>query len=366
MKYILAIFALLFYNCSVIAQNVSSQKEFSFGIYYHQGLVIPKNQYINYLIQDNISAVELELAFHPNPEKKWVHQYAVNKIGLIYYQGTLGNTISLGKVRSLVPFIQFEIKSWDNFHIDTNVGLGIAMMSKYFDPVSNYANKLIGSKYNAHIKLGLEANYSFPRFDISSGFILSHFSNGSRKHPNNGLNIITGKIGLNYKFGKTRQIAPKTHSFNKLKNEFTAILNLSWKEKNEQDPHTYYVSSINLSYAKGINSIQRLGMGIDLFYDESVDRGYWTRNPKTSFKDRISQAIFFSHELVIRRVSFITQIGFYTLYKTKPNSNPFYNRLGLRYKLSKHLLANFCLKGHLGKSDFIEMGIGYTLNKKNK
>ena len=237
------------------------------------------------------------------------------------------------------------------------------MMSKYFHPVNNYSNKLIGSKYNAHIKFGLEANYSFSRFDISSGIMLSHFSNGSRKHPNDGLNIVTGSLGLNYKFGETLQVEKCCHNYAKLKDEFSIILNQSWKEKNEQDPHTYYVSSINISYTKGFNSRQRLGGGIDLFYDESVDRGYWTKNPRTSFKDRISQALFLSHELVISKVSFVTQIGFYTLYKTKPNNHPFYNRLGLRYKFSRHLLANFSLKGYLGSSDFIELGIGYSFNK---
>jgi len=334
------------------------------GLNYHQGLFVPKNQNINYLIQDKISAFEIKLAIHPTSQKQWVRQFAVRKIGLGYYQGTLGNTSSLGDVQSLTPFIQFGIKSWDRFQINTDIGLGIAMMSKYFNPVNNYSNKLIGSKYNAHIKVGLEANYSLYRFDLTSGLVFSHFSNGSRKHPNDGLNMVTASVGINYKFGKTIPTVIKPQTYSKLKDELTAIINQSWKETSEQDPHTYYVSSINLSYTKGINSRQRIGGGIDLFYDESVDRGYWTRTPKTSFKNRISQAVFLSHELVLSQVSFITQIGFYTLYKTKPDNNPFYNRLGLRYQFSKHFLANFSLKGYLGSSDFIEMGIGYYFNKK--
>lgn len=364
MKFTLLILILLLFNCIVHAQNSSLNKEFSIGLNYHHALFVPKNQYINYLIQDKISAFELKLTIHPNTQNQWVRQLAVRKIGLSYYQGTLGNTASLGEVRSLTPFIQFGIKSWKQFQINTDVGIGIAKMTKYFDPVNNYSNKLIGSKYNTHIKVGLEANYSLSRFDLTSGIVFSHFSNGSRKHPNDGLNIVTGGVGINYKFGKTIQTAIKPQTYSTLKDEFTAIINQAWKETNEQDPHTYYVTSINLSYTRGINSRQRLGGGIDLFYDESVNRGYWTRTPKTSFKNRISQGVFFSHELVISKVSFITQIGFYTLYKTKPDNNPFYNRLGFRYKFSKHLLANFSLKGYLGSSDFIEMGIGYSFNRK--
>jgi len=364
MKFTLLTLTLLLLNCITYAQNSSLNKEFSIGFNYHHGLFVPKNQYINYLIQDKISAFELKLAFHPSPQKPWVKQFAVRKFGLGYYQGTLGNSSSLGEAKSLVPFIQFGIKSWDRFQINTDIGIGIARMSKYFHPVNNYSNKLIGSKYNAHIKLGFEAKYSLSRFDLTFGIMFSHFSNGSIRHPNDGLNIVTGNVGINYKFGKTIQTVIKPQTYSTLKDEFTAIINQSWKETNEQDPHTYYVSSINISYTKGINSRQRLGGGIDLFYDESVDRGYWTRTPKTSFKNRISQALFLSHELVINKVSFITHIGFYTLYHTKPDNNPFYNRLGFRYKFSKHLLANFSLKGYLGSSDFIEMGIGYTFNRK--
>ncbi|WP_372643570.1 acyloxyacyl hydrolase [Ancylomarina sp.] len=364
MKLTLLILTPLLFNFVLQAQDASSQKRYSIGLSYHQGLFVPKNQYINYLIQDKISAFELKLALRPTPQKPWVKQFAVRKLGLGYYQGTLGNTASLGEVKSLVPFIQFGIKSWKQFQINTDVGIGIAKMTKYFDPVNNYSNKLIGSKYNTHIKLGLEANYSLSQFDLTYGIVFSHFSNGSRKHPNDGLNIVTGSVGINYRFGKATQTTTQPRTYSKLRDEFTAIINQAWREVSHQDPHTYYISIINLSYTKGINSRQRIGGGVDLFYDESTDRGYWTRTPRTSFKDRISQGVFLSHELVISKVSFITHIGFYSLYHTKPDNNPFYNRLGFRYKFSKHLLANLSLKGYLGSSDFIEMGIGYTFNAK--
>jgi hypothetical protein len=346
------------------AQDISNNKKFSIGINYHQGLFVPKNQYINYLIQDKISAFELKLALHPSLQKHWVKQFAVRKFGLGYYQGTLGNSSSLGEIRSLVPFIQFGIKSWDRFQINTDIGVGIAIMSKYFHPVKNYSNKLIGSKFNAHIKFGLEANYSFSHFDLTSGIVFSHFSNGARKQPNDGLNIVTGSIGLNYKFGKTVLTETKQNNYSKLKDEFSLLFNQGWKQDNKQDPTIYYVSNLSLAYTKGINSKQRVGAGIDLFYDQSVGRGNWVKAPRTSFKNRLLQAVFISHELVIDKVSFITQIGFYTLYDIKPTTNPFYNRLGLRYKFSNHFLANFSLKGYLGNSDLIEMGIGYYFNKK--
>jgi len=364
MRFILLIFAFFFTISFSSAQKVHPQKEFSLGINYHQGLLVPKNEHINYLIQDNLSAIEFKLAYHPNPEINWVQQYAINEVGLSYYQGTLGNSSVLGEFQSLCPYVQFGIKNWERFQINTNIGLGIAKMSKYFDPINNYANILIGSEFNAHIKLGLQAQYSLSRFNITTGIEFSHFSNGARKHPNGGLNIITGALGLHYNFGKNLKFVDKPKTNMKLEDEFTAVWSHGWKQEDETDPHFYYVSSLNLAYTKGINSKQRLGGGIDIFYDEGVNRVSYNPNLGTGIKERISQSFFVAHELVISRVTFITHIGFYTLYKSKPTSSSMYNRLGLRYKFSKSLLVNLSLKGYLGSSDFIEMGIGYYFNKK--
>jgi len=364
MRFILLISVLCLSNGFSGAQKVRTQKEFSLSLHYHQGLWVPKNEYINYLVQDNISALEVKLAYHPNPEKNWVRQFAVNEVGLAFYQGTLGNTSSLGEVQSISPYIQFSLKNWERFQINTNFGVGIAKMSKYFHPVNNYANLLIGSEYNAHIKLGLQVRYSLSFFDVSADMVFSHFSNGSSKHPNDGLNIITGALGLHYNFGRSLKKCDKPELNSKLGNEFTFVWNQAWKQENEQDPHIYFVSTLNIGFTMGLNAKQRLGGGIDIFYDESVNRGYWNLEPKTSTKDRLSQSFFVAHELVFSRISFITHIGYYTLYKSKPTSSPFYNRLGLRYKFSKHLLANLSLKGHLATSDFIEVGVGYYFNKK--
>ena len=41
------------------------------------------------------------------------------------------------------------------------------------------------------------------------------------------------------------------------------------------------------------------------------------------------------------------------------NNGMFFNRIGLRYMLSKHPIANVTLLTHFAKADYFEWGMGY-------
>ena len=44
--------------------------------------------------------------------------------------------------------------------------------------------------------------------------------------------------------------------------------------------------------------------------------------------------------------------------------DPVYHRIGMRYQFTNGLVANFTLKTHFGRADYLELGLGYTLNYK--
>lgn len=59
----------------------------------------------------------------------------------------------------------------------------------------------LGSHLNAYIDLGLKLNYAIsPRLSLTAGINLSHYSNGNTDYPNPGINLLSGKLGLIYKF----------------------------------------------------------------------------------------------------------------------------------------------------------------------
>jgi hypothetical protein len=361
---LLVIFFVYLNNC--FSQKILEQRTFRTSYIYHYGLSVPKTPQLNYLIQENFSAKEIRIGILPNPQKSWINQYNISEVGLAFYKGTLGNKEVLGEFHSVYPYISFRLTHWKNFNLFTSVGAGIGIASKPFHPVNNYTNKLIGSKYNAHLSLNLQIKYKLDPFNLIGGVYFSHISNGSTKQPNDGYNYITSNLGISVDWGKKRMYPKVDILYPKLSNEFSILWNHAFKEKSANDPHTYYISSLSLSYLWGLNSKQRLGIGVDLFYDESINRGNWDLNPDIDFENRFYQGVTISHDLVFNKFTFSSQIGVYTFYKSKPSSKDIYNRLALRYKFSQHLLINLGLKAYLDQSDYIEFGIGYYLNRKQK
>ena len=349
-----------------LAESSYAQKNnYITTIKYHKGVVLPHHQSIVYLRKSSIEAMEINFGFIPSHERKWAALYNQPEIGLGLYHGNLGNDDVWGNVTSLFPYINFHLykKGW--FHLTNQLGLGVAYNNTVFHPTKNYKNTLISSKINAFFSLSLNTELSISsQWQLMAGFGLKHISNGASKKPNSGINILTSHFGIKYALNKRSAIAySKIKNYAKLENEYSITWNHGRTQAKENDLHRYYISNLSANYAIGINAKQRLGFGIDLFYNEAANRGNWNYEPKTEFEDRISQGFHISHDLIISDFTLMIQLGVYTLYKTEQEA-AIYSRVGLRYNLGQHFFTNFNLKAHGGKAQNLEWGIGYRFKKK--
>ncbi|NOU59486.1 acyloxyacyl hydrolase [Marinifilum caeruleilacunae] len=346
------------------AQESEKKDVFHTTIRYHYGAVLPHHKSIHYLVNDQIAALELNFGILPSINRSWSKMYNQPEIGIGFYRGSLGNDKVLGNTNALFPYINFNLKDYRKGNLRLQTGFGVAHTKKHFHPSENYTNVAIGSKLNAFFKLLLSSSYQIGKqWSANVGIGFQHLSNGSINVPNKGLNMATANIGIQYHFNEIERQVKSPATYSKLDNELTIIFSGGLKQTTEIDENKYFASSLSSNYAFGINSKQRIGFGIDIFYDEGANRGDWNFSPATSFQDRLSQALYVSHDLVIQKFSLITHIGVYALYKTDPEK-PIYSRVGLRYNVSNKIVANLSLKAHLGKADFIEWGIGYRFNMK--
>ena len=127
---------------------------------------------------------------------KWERAYKYPLIGLTFFYSGYGNNPALGKVYALMPFINFPLYKYRNFTAGFRLAVGLGYVSKPFNRLTNYHNLAIGSKLNAAANLMLEARYRINYFlTLSAGISLQHFSNGSLKLPNYGLNAPLINIG---------------------------------------------------------------------------------------------------------------------------------------------------------------------------
>ncbi|MBN2595605.1 acyloxyacyl hydrolase [Labilibaculum sp.] len=364
MKNYFLLFIFFLFCKTAFTQKKNNKDIFTTTIQYHYGVVMPHHKSISYLINDQISAVELNMGYIPSNEKNWAKLYKQPEVGLGLYHGSLGNDKVLGNVTAIFPYINFPLSRGNKWEMNTQLGIGLGYTKKHFDPVKNYTNLAIGTKFNAFFKLVAQGSYSInSKWGINAGLGFNHISNGAISAPNKGLNILTSNFGVKYYWNeKSRKSFTPAVIEEKLPNEFVLIWGNGIKQASEKDHHKYYTSSLTGNYSFGINAKQKIGFGIDLFYNKAANRGKWDFEPETDFENRFSQAIFISHDLVIEKFSIIANIGVYTYYKTEPEK-PIYTRLGIRYILNKHLITSLSLKAHMGKADYIEWGIGYRIKK---
>lgn len=365
-NYLLLLLSFLIFKCGTAQEN-DNKDIFITNIRYHYGVVLPHHKSISYLVNDQVSAIELNFGFLPSRSRSWSKLYNQPEIGLGFYHGSLGNDEIFGNTNALFPYINFNLKDYQKGNLRFQTGFGIAHTKKHFHPTENYTNVAIGSEFNAFFKILLNGSYHFTnKWSANAGVGFQHLSNGSIKVPNKGLNMATASIGIQYHFNEFHKPVRSHEILNhpKLNDEIVIVWNNGIKQTAVKDDHKYYTTGLNLGYLRGINAKQKIGLGIDLFYDKSANRGKWDFDPQTKFKDRFSQAIFVSHELIIQRFSIVANVGAYTLFETKPEK-PLYTRIGLKYKINEHFLASLGLKAHLGKADYIEWGIGYRLKTNN-
>ena len=133
------------------------------------------------------------------------------------------------------------------------------------------------------------------------------------------------------------------------------------KRTSPADEASYKVYAIGGDATWATGRKRRLGFGFDIFYDES-NKVIHNRDTTNQFSDNdvefVRPGIHISHDLVIDRLSVVTQMGVY-LYSKYKGDGMIYHRVAMRYLLYRGLFFNFSIKSHWANADNIEWGFGY-------
>jgi long-subunit fatty acid transport protein len=215
--------------------------------------------------------------------------------------------------------------------------------------------------------------------DLSAGFGFTHFSNGSVKLPNYGMNMIAPKFSLKYIFDKRPEFIKTEKPVYKPEMEWLILFSPSFRqiafgyydENNDSVAIAFDYKIFNLSgtFNYQITHMIKFGAGFDLSYNEaygakSVLVDGIPEKEDWQFKDKILFGVYPSFELVINKVSLIMQPGFY-LYRKKVEdivTPSTYQRIGLKYHFNNHWLAGINVRAfNFSKADFIEFNVGYRI-----
>jgi hypothetical protein len=326
------------------------------------GDIIAHHNDVKQVIKGHIYGGELNYFFRTDGCNTWqqIHNYPEIGVGAIYLN--LANPQELGTLSALYPFINFRLnKPEKKISLKLRIGTGLAYISKPFNRLTNPKNNVIGSHINGFVNIRLHTAIALSSaLRLDAGIGLSHASNGALKTPNLGLNMVTVNLGLGYVFGNKTCIYNKDSVAKFKKQWYPSIIGLvGFKEQTTPLGPRYTAYGLQFNMYRRINHKNSFGGGIEAAYDEANKTVWHDNNLNNPTFAQITQVgVKACYAFNIHKLSLPLEFGVYVFQKQNYNGM-FFHRIGLRYMLTKHIMANVTLLTHWARADYFEWGIGY-------
>jgi hypothetical protein len=303
----------------------------------------------------------------------WESLYNFPFIGIGAWYSPLGSFEEVGESYALFPFINFPINDQNNHSLNLRVGLGLAYLTNKFEPRDNHRNFAIGSHLNAMVSLHFNYRYRLSDFiTLTTSAGLTHFSNGSMKTPNIGINIPSFSVGLSSFLSKPnpyldRKLLPELYLFEFDGKRWFSIepaLAVGYKDMTQQLGGSFMVYNLSVAILKPVSLKGKLGLGVDASYDASHPAELERRN--RAFVGNwaiVKPGLSVMYEMVMSQTSFVFQLGSHLGGLENSRGNIF-QKIGLKRHFNENFFGSILLTAHLGRADYIGFGIGYRFNFK--
>lgn len=361
--YLFAFLYVLGFFTNVKAQD-SPRQDFILSAQGHYGYIISHRNNISHLIKGHIYGGEISYIFRTTGKEQWEQIHRYPELGICALHMYLANPKQLGTLEALYPYTNIRLnklkRSWK---LNLRLGVGLSYLTKPFNRLTNYKNNAIGSHLNGFVNLRLSYAVMLSKeWRLDAGVGLTHASNGAMATPNLGLNMATISAGLGYAFGN-KDLVYKKDTIPKCKHGIVPMFIVlgGMRELEQPDGPKYLAFGAELNVYKTLNYKNRLGLGVEAAYNNTTKVEYADDsifNP--GFKDIVTIGAKIAYEFKFNRVSLPVEFGYY-IYNKKPSYGMIFHRIGIRYMVTKHVLANITLITHWARADYFEWGIGYVL-----
>lgn len=319
-----------------------------------------------YHLQSHPDALMLSFSRQTHGTKEWHSAYNFPDYGGYFlYQNF--NLPALGESYALGMHYNFYFL---NRSIQLKLAQGFAYVTNPYDKYDNSKNKAFGTSIldNTNIGLTYQKSNIFKGFGLNAGVMFCHYSNGRTKSPNSGINTYLLNLGVNYDFdGKSQNkdsIVDKKSFRERIK--YNIVFRSGVNESPVINSGQYPFYHIGFYADKRFGRKSALQLGTELFLTQSFkDYIKYKSNaypelqidPNTDYK-RVG--LFVGHELFVNRFSIEAQLGYY-IYDPFQNEISIYDRVGMKYYISKKVFAGFTIKTHLFLAEALEFGVGVRL-----
>ena len=357
---------LLFLLFSIVAFSQEKNTTSAIEVNFFKGNVLPHTPDL-YHLQGHPKGVFLAYNIQTHGDKEWQQRYNFPDFGVFFLYQDFKNQF-LGHNFSVGAQYNFYFL---NRHLKLKLAQGIAYASSPYDKETNSKNKAFGSQILANTNIGLsyKKDYLIDNFGIEAGLLFTHYSNGRIKSPNSGINTYGFNVGVNYNFQEPKErVIDSTYLNTKFREpiKYNIVLRSGVNESPviNSGQHPFYHFGF---YAdKRLSRKSAFQVGTDLFLTESFKdfikfkANAYPENNINGNADYKRVGVFVGHELFINKISLEAQVGYY-VYDEFKNEIAIYDRVGMKYYLSKKVFTSFTIKTHIFLAEALEFGVGVRL-----
>ena len=371
--------------------NIMVEARVHYGFFYHHHFEMER-------FNKHYPAFEVSLYQNTYGKEEWEALYNYPYIGVTFYQSNQGGFEELGQVYALYPFINYPLNRNEASQLTFKLGIGLAYLTNHFDPYENYYNFSIGSHLNACANLSFEYRQRITRRLMTVASVgLTHFSNGSTKQPNYGLNTISGALGVAYYLRKPRinltpASRPKRYPFEFDKKKwlcFDLDYGIGFKNVSQTlggDSDLYYtVHDFSVYFLGQFTRSSRAGLCLSTVLDYSdqtlpgryVDEegihvkqfdmeGHLTNVALIKPYQMTKLNLSLCYAMTMNRLSYYFEFGWHLKYNefTDLSKGKVFQKFSFRLQLYDNLFAHLSLVTHIARADYVTIGLGYRINQK--
>jgi len=337
------------------------------------GGMIPNNKEVKESFGDvYYNGLNLRIGWQTSSTGDSYHQlYNYPIYGVGFYASTFRKA-EIGTPMALYGFVAIPIRPQDahRWNFNYRISLGLASNFEPYDEFNNPNNIMLGSHRTVFIDLGLQANYRVSkRFQLGAGLSFHHFSNGSIKQPNKGINLLPLSLTATYlPYGGTAVPDLSVQELPPPDERGQVHLHYAFgvKQFDPRNRKRYFKSTLGLYWSYAVGYKWRLGFGADLFYSDSGRKVEIAGDAVDKFASLFSGGpAFYIDHVLTSRLYLSGNVGVY-MHRNAFNgeTKPMFLRIGTRYKVWQNAYAGVSIKAHAGKADFVEWTMGYTFQRR--
>jgi hypothetical protein len=353
--------ALLFFMAFMVHGFAFSQsflKELDYSLKAHYGFVMAHSVNMAHLANQRPWGLELDIKQRTYGKKSWQQEYNYPVIGYCLSFFNMDKKKPLGNTYSFIHYFSKPIIKIDKSSLSYRIGGGPGFVYRTFDARENYKNNVISAHFNYALSGKLEYSFILKNNVLfNTGVALMHLSNGAMKVPNLGINIVSLYAGLELKSSSVHEFVKDTLLPVKKTYGLNVFTGVSLKETYPVSGPKYFASTISLYGDRVLNRKSIFNAGMDLMFDASVKR--YAKNDSLEFSKLIKAGFIAGHELVISKLSILTQFGIY-LYDPVLQRK-IYQRYGVKYYFTKKIFGGIAMRVHIGNVDYVEWGLGIKI-----